>query len=274
MVPILGAIRPWQVVFLAVGLPGMLLTPLMATVREPLRRGLRAVTAAGRPSVVPVREVWRHIRRNGRTFTCHHLGFSLLNFAGYGGAAWIPTFLQRTHGMSARDAGIWFGVIVTIAGTLGIVCGGRLADGMLARGKRDAMMRIGIYSTLSWAPFGLGYLLAPTATWSLILLTPAVLVGAMTGGAAAAAVQQITPNEMRAQVSAVYLFVVNLIGIGMGPTAVALVTDYVFRDDAAVRWSLLLVGLVTHTGCITCLALGLKPFRESLDRAEAAIAAS
>ncbi len=215
---------------------------------------------------MPVREVWAHIRRNGRTFFCHNLGYSLLAFAGYGGAAWIPTFLQRTHGMIARDAGIWFGVIVMIGGTLGIVCGGRIADWLLARGQRDAMMRIGIYTTLAWAPFGIGYLLVPSAFWSLVLLTPAVFVGAMTGGAAPAAITQITPNEMRAQASAFYLFVVNLIGIGLGPTAVAMVTDYVFGDDAAVRWSLLLVGIVTHLGCVTSLALGLKPFRASLDR--------
>jgi MFS family permease len=92
----------------------------------------------------------------------------------------------------------------------------------------------------------------------------------MTGGAAPAAITQITPNEMRAQASAFYLFVVNLIGIGLGPTAVAMVTDYVFGDDSAVRWSLLLVGIVTHVGCVAALALGLKPFRESLDRVEAA----
>ena len=75
---------------------------------------------------------------------------------------------------------------------------------------------------------------------------------------------------MRAQASAFYLFVVNLIGIGMGPTAVAMVTDYVFRDDSAVRWSLLVVGIVTHVGCIASLGLGLKPFRASLDRMAAA----
>ena len=132
-VPIIGAIRPWQVVFLAVGLPGVLLTLLMGTVREPIRARPAQGDARRATRAVPIREVWAHIRRNGRTFFCHNLGYSLLAFAGYGGAAWIPTFLQRTHGVSARDAGIWFGVIVMICGTLGIVCGGRIADWLLAR---------------------------------------------------------------------------------------------------------------------------------------------
>ena len=269
--PVVGDIRPWQVVFFAVGLPGILLTLLMMTVREPIRRGLRKVAGNAARVPVPVREVAAHVRRNGRTFLCHNLGYSFLAFAGYGGAAWIPTFLQRTHGMSARDAGIWFGTIVMIGGTLGIVCGGRIADWLLARGQRDAMMRIGIYTTLAWAPFGIGYLLVPSAAWSLVLLAPAVFAGAMTGGAAPAAIQQITPNEMRAQASAFYLFVVNLIGLGLGPTAVAMVTDYVFRDDGALRWSLLLVGIVTHVGTVAALALGLKPFRASLDRVSATV---
>jgi MFS family permease len=270
--PVVGEVRPWQVVFFAVGLPGLVLALAMLTVREPIRRGVRrAATGAAHPPV-PVREVAAHVRRNGRTFLCHNLGYSFLAFAGYGGAAWIPTFLQRTHGMSARDAGIWFGTIVMIGGTLGIVCGGRIADGLLARGRRDAMMRIGIYTTIAWAPFGIGYLLVDSATWSLVLLAPAVFAGAMTGGAAPAAIQQITPNEMRAQASAFYLFVVNLLGLGLGPTAVAMVTDYVFGDDSALRWSLLLVGVVTHVGTVAALGLGLKPFRASLDRVAAATA--
>ena len=90
----------------------------------------------------------------------------------------------------------------------------------------------------------------------------------MTGGAAPAAIQQIMPNEMRAQASALYLFVVNLIGLGLGPTAVALVTDYVFNDDGAIGLSLLVVGIFTHIGAVVAFALGLKPFRESLDRLE------
>lgn len=269
--PVVGTIRPWQVVFFAVGLPGVFLTLAMLSVREPKRRGLKGAGGASPgSSSVPLREVMEHVRRNRRTFLCHNLGFSLLAFAGYGGAAWIPTFLQRTHGMSPRDSGIWFGSIVMVAGTLGIVTGGRLADWLSTVGYRDAMLRIGLYASIGWAPFGILYVLVPDVAWSLALLAPAVFVGAMTGGVAPAAIQQITPNEMRAVTSALYLFVVNLIGLGLGPTAVAVVTDYVFRDDMALRYSLLVVGIVTHIGTVLALGLGLKPFRDSLDRIEAA----
>lgn len=262
VLPVLGSIRPWQLVFFAVGLPGIALTLVMFTVKEPSRKGL--VKAGAAP--VPVREVLAYIKLNARTFVCHNLGFALLAFSGYGGAAWIPTFLVRRHGMSAHDAGIWFGTIVMVAGTAGILFGGWLADHLAHRGYRDAMLRLGLIATVAWVPFGTSYLLVGSATLSLTLLAPAVFAGAMTGGAAPAAIQQIMPNEMRGQASAIYLFAANLIGLGMGPTAVALVTDYAFRSDQAVGLSLLWVGLVAHVGTLAALLLGLRPFRESRDR--------
>jgi MFS family permease len=85
-------------------------------------------------------------------------------------------------------------------------------------------------------------------------------------GVAPAAIQQIMPNAMRGQASAIYLFVVNLIGLGLGPTAVALTTDFVFRDDQAVNYSLLIVNTVAHLVAAMLLWIGLKPFMSSLDR--------
>jgi hypothetical protein len=83
---------------------------------------------------------------------------------------------------------------------------------------------------------------------------------------APAAIQQMMPNVLRGQASAIYLFVVNLIGLGLGPTAVALMTDYVFRNDDAVRYSLLVVGTAAHLLAAGLLWNGLKPFLVSLER--------
>ena len=99
-----------------------------------------------------------------------------------------------------------------------------------------------------------------------LLLVPAVFTASMPFGCAPAAIQEMMPNPMRAQASALYLFVVNLIGLGIGPTAVAMMTDYVFGDDMAIRYSLLWVGLIAHLGSGVLLWLGLRRFRDSLDR--------
>ncbi len=267
--PMIGEIRSWQVIFFIVGLPGMLLALLMYTVREPLRRGARMVKAADgslKTKQIPLGEVYAYILKNKATFFCHTVGFALLSFSSYGSTAWIPQFFERTYGWSAARAGIVYGAIVAIFSTLGIVAGGRLADWMAARGKEDATMRVGLLVSLLWFAFGMFYPIMPTASLSIAFLIPAAFLASAPFGVAPAAIQQIMPNEMRGQASAVYLFVVNLIGLGLGPTAVAVVTDDVFHDKSRLRYSLLIVATVAHIGSSLLLWLGLKPFRKSLER--------
>lgn len=261
--PIVGETRPWQVIFFIVGLPGVVLALLMYTVREPKRRDLRKNKAQ-----MPLREVLAYIYENKTTFICHNVGFALISFSNYGSTAWVPTFFMRTHGWSAADAGYIYGAIVAITGTIGIVVGGRWADWLTSRGRTDSSMRVGLYVTLAWIPFSI-YPLVSSGHVASLLLTPAVFLTSAPFGVAAAAIQQMMPNEMRGQASAIYLFVVNLIGIGLGPTAVAITTDYIFGDDNAVRYSLFAVASVAHIVAAVLLWLGLKPYRESIERLKA-----
>lgn len=267
--PIVGATRPWQIIFFIVGLPGVLLSLLMYTVREPVRRGMRMVKGADgalRAAKVPMREVFRYILENKTTFLCHNIGFALISFSNYGSNAWIPTFFHRTHGWHESTAGIVYGSIVAVFGTLGIVAGGRFADWMAERGYRDSSIRVGLIGSLLWFSTGVLYPLVPDGNLAAALTAPAVFFTSAPFGVAAAAIQQMMPNPMRGQASAIYLFVVNLIGLGIGPTAVAVTTDYVFRDDYAVRYSLLIVAVLAHLVSVALLWGGLKPFLRSLDR--------
>jgi MFS family permease len=268
-VPLIGATRPWQVIFFIVGLPGVLLAILTFTIREPARRGVRlAKTRDGttRPVQVPVRESLAFFRQNWHTLVCHNVGFALLSFSSYGSSAWIPTFFVRNHHWTEARAGMVYGTIVAIFGTLGIVAGGRLADWMSERGYRDSTMRVGFLVSLAWIPTGILYPILPDAHWAVVLLVPTILLTSAPFGVAPAAIQQMMPNVLRGQASAIYLFVVNLIGLGLGPTAVALMTDYVFRNDDAVRYSLLVVGTAAHLLAAGLLWNGLKPFLVSLER--------
>lgn len=128
ILPVIGHVRPWQLIFLILGAAGVLFTLLMLAVREPARRGVGAGVA------VPLAEVGRYIRNNRRTVLCHNFGFAGLAFAGYGSGAWIPTFYIRTYGWDAGQVGIVYGSIVAVFGCLGIVFGGRLADWMSSAG--------------------------------------------------------------------------------------------------------------------------------------------
>jgi MFS family permease len=137
--------------------------------------------------------------QNWRTFFCHNVGFALLSFSSYGAAAWVPTFFVRNHGWSEAKAGQVFGWIVAIAATLGIVAGGRLADWMVERGRREATMRVGLIAALAWLPCGMLYPLAPDGNWAAALLVPSVFLAAAPFGVSAAAIQQMVPSGMRGQ---------------------------------------------------------------------------
>ena len=215
-----------------------------------------------------MKQVWTYIRENRSAFLYHNLGFALLALSGYGGAAWVPTLLIRRFGWSGAQPGLVQGTIVAVCGTMGVVFGGRLADRMLRAGRRDAALRVGLIAALAWLPFGILYPLMPTGWLTAAMLAPAIFFRAWPFGVAPAAIQQMMPNEMRGQASAVYQFVLNLIGLGLGPTAIALMTDFVFRNDAAVHLSMVTVTVTAHLGAALLLWKGLAPFRRSLELLE------
>jgi MFS family permease len=259
--PLFGTIQPWQQVFIIVGLAGLVGVPLLYTLQEPWRRGVRTAGS------VPTREVVAYIGSNWKTFACHNLGFALLSFSSYGSGAWIPAFYIRRHGWTQGEVALRYGLIVMIAGTLGIACGGRVADWLASRDHRDSKMRLGLIAAVVWAPFGMLYPLVGSDQLSLLLLIPSVFTASMPFGVAPAAIQEMMPNQMRGQASALYLFVTNIIGLAIGPTALALISDYIF-GQANVHLSLVWVATVAHILAALLLWRGLKPFVRSLDRLE------
>jgi MFS family permease len=213
-----------------------------------------------------MKEVFNYIWQNRATFIYHNVGFALLSFSSYGSSAWIPTFFVRNHGLTEAQAGQLYGWTVAIFSTLGVAMGGRFADWMAERGRQDATMLTGLIVSLGWLPFGLFYPIVSDTYLATALLIPSALMSSAPFGVAPAAIQQIMPNAMRGQASAIYLFVINLIGLGLGPTAVAMTTDFVYHDDQAVNYSLLLVNTVAHLVAAALLWMGLKPFIGSLER--------
>jgi MFS family permease len=257
-VPVLGPVPTWRFIVILVGLPGVLLSLLLVSVREPLRRG-----HGGR---VPVREVAGYMLSNKWTLLCHNLGYAVLSLLAYAAGAWNPTFFIRHYGWSAASSGIMMGTVSMIFGTLGVIAGGRFADRMADRGCRDSKMRVSLYTTLASLPFGVALYLAPTGALATAIYIPLMFFGCAWYGIGAAAIQEMMPNAMRGQASAIFLLMGTLIGPGIGPTAVALLTDYYFHNDAAIGYSLLIVRVVGTLLGAALLWLGLKQFRLSMDR--------
>ncbi|MBI2434488.1 MAG: MFS transporter, partial [Candidatus Hydrogenedentes bacterium] len=236
-----------------------------------LRRS--ALSLNGGPGVshepVPITHAISYMRDNWTCFLCHNFGFGLLAFVTYGYSAWVPTFFGRVFGWTPAEAGVWFGVTVMVFGSLGILFGGYLADRLLHHGYRDAKMRVGFFAAVCSIPFGALFPIASSAMVSLALLAAATFILAMPFGVAPAAIQEMMPSSMRGQASAIYLFVVNLIGMGLGPSAVAWFTDYVFQNEAMVGRSLLAVNMIGAISAALLLGFGLAHFRTSIQYLEA-----
>lgn len=263
ILPLAGAIHPWQILFFVVGLPGILLAPLLYTIREPKTRG-----GSFHPSV-PIRQVFSYIFTNWRTFLSHNAGFGLLSLVSYASGAWVPSFYVRTYHWNIARVGWVYGCTVMVFGSLGIIGAGRVADYLRARGRANANIYVGLWIGLIWIPIHFLMLLAPSAIWATVWLVPACLLAAAPFGVAPAAIQQMMPPNMRGQASAVYLFILNLIGLGLGPSAVAWFTDHVFHRADALRYSMLIVSTAACILSVTLLWSCLKAFLTSLGRLQA-----
>jgi MFS family permease len=255
--PLIGVVRPWQTVFIVVGLPGLLIALSMLTVREPGRRDHSRGT-------VPLRTVFAYVRDNRRTFACQCFGFALSATVNYGIAAWLATFLIQTHGLSAQRAGMLQGVLTMTIGTFGVLAGGRVADIFARRGYIDGALRVGIIGAIGMLVSATAYALTPSTTAAIAWLVVVNFFAAFPWGAASAAAAEIVPPAMRAQGVALYFFVLSLVSSAVGPWSVAAVTEYVFGDDAALRYGLAIVNLVGMFGAITLFAIGLPAYRRTL----------
>ena len=267
VLPIVGEVYAWQVVFFVVGLPGLLVALWALTLKEPVRRGhtRKTVDANGREVLesVPVKDVVDYMRANSLTLFSHHVGYALCAMMAYGVSAWIPTFLIRTHGWEAGDAGIYYGIIVVIFGTAGVVTGGWMADKLTEMGYRDGKLRVLLYGALACIPFTAVYPFLDNAWVAMALIAPSTFFATFCTGAGPAGVQEIMPNQMRGQASAFMIFVVTIIGLGLGPTAIAVVTDAVFADDNMLYASLGIVATAILVIAVVVIWSGLDAYKAS-----------
>lgn len=268
-IPLIGDVYSWQVVFFAVGLPGILVGLWVLTIKEPARRGhvRQEIDADGvsKAVEVPMREVLAYMWANRGTVIPLNLCYALSAMMAYGVSAWIPSFFIRTHGWTAAEAGHNYGLIIVVFGTLGVITGGWLGDFLTSKGFRNGRMIVVAFTGLIAMPFTLAYPLVSDPTMALWLLAPSTFFATFTTGSGPAALQELMPNQMRGFASAVMIFVVTIIGLGLGPTSIALVTDYVYGDEQMLRYSLVVVPAVVLTLAVLLGLWALRNYNKSLD---------
>jgi MFS family permease len=254
--PLFGLVRSWQAAFICVGAPGFVIALLMLTVREPLRQ-------AGLREQPPISHAVDYLKQNRRAFILQLLGYSLIALAAYGLGSWVPTFFIRTHHWTAAQAGISYGLTLTVAGTFGGVIGGIIGDRWRNAGTADARLLVSVIAAVVWMPFILIGVFADDPWLALAMLGIASCFSSMVNGLGPTTVQDIVPDWLRGQATAIYFFVINLLGLGIGPTAVALVTDRVYGADSALRLSLATVAIPAILIGIALLFAARTPYRRT-----------
>ncbi len=235
VLPLVGALKPWQMTFVAVGLPGLLIVAMLALVREPPRRGAKSTDGEQHASIA---EVGAQLRRHWRAYSGLVGSMCLLAILGYATTAWYPEFLMRTYGVERTVAGAQFGTIFLVAGSLGVIAGGWSVAPLERRGYQDAPLRIVLICAVLWMPPAILGPLASTSEWAVLAACPIMFFLNAFFSVGISGLQLITPNNMRAQISALMVLTTNIFSIALGPMVVGFLTDFVFGDDQALRYSL------------------------------------
>jgi MFS family permease len=254
--PVIGTVRAWQLTFFAVGIPGLIVAALMSTVIEPPRRGAQQPAAEN----IPVRDVIGYVVDHRHAYGPMFLGLAVQGMMVIGTIAWTPSFFVRTHGWDIAHFGQVFGLILMIISPLGLMFGGWLAEHLAKKGYHDANMRIVVMVAVLIFPFQVAFPLVSDPWVAIGLLAVQNFIAPWAFGPQNAAFQVITPNRMRGQVTALFLFIFNFTGFGLGPTFIALITDYVFGAEDQLRFALALAALVIEPLAAWIFWKGMKPY--------------
>jgi MFS family permease len=258
--PLLGTIASWRVTFLLVGFPGLLFALLVYTIREPVRRSLK-LSSDGRPTQLSLKEALGEMGQRWQSL----IGLSLVtvfqSMCAYALTAWAPTFFVRVHGWTAGQAGRALALILATVGCLGMYLGGVFSDRWLRRGVSDAPLKVSAISAIGAALLLPAAFMLPAASWTLLVMAPGIFFLALPMGIAVAALQRIFPNQVRGQVSALLLFMLNLGGLSLGPLLPGVFNDYLFHNGKMIGYSLALtIGMAALLMLLSAVAT-LRPYR-------------
>jgi len=268
-VPMIGELHGWRMVYLVFGIPGLLLAIVfLLTVKEPARHGLT------RPGSAPIRDVALFLVRGpaARVYVPLLCAAVLNSLYLMGIGAWRPTFYERTYGLGPAEYGPIIGLGMLIAAPVGVALGAFVVE-RLARSWDDAHLRLVLLTELLTIPVVILAPLMPSFTLALACQVMLNILLMMSAPSRLAAMQIITPNEMRAQANAIFMFLFGAIGAGLGPSVIALVTDFIFKDEAELRYAMLTTAAIAAPVVAICTLTALRPYgrlyRSIIDRERA-----
>ncbi|MBV9996135.1 MAG: MFS transporter [Caulobacteraceae bacterium] len=244
--------RSWQALFIASALPGFVVAAMVAGLREPVRRGAGAAEVAAAP-------LWPFLRRHGLAFWTLALVYAGYAVTGYGVSLWTPTVLMRIHHFSPAQSGTVSGLILLLCSVPGYAGAGFLSDlldrwrGPQGRAMAPLFLTPPLFAVLVWLA------LTNDLTSTMCALIASFFLFSLGSVTLLPALQAFLPNRLRGQGLAIVVLVGNVAGLGIAPTVIGAVNDYVFHDEMKLQVS---VGLVNAAvaALIMLLAIGLPRF--------------
>lgn len=248
--PGFGELAVWQQLFVLVGLPGLLLAPvILMTVRDP-----RSAIRDDKPSLA---DTWRAVRDDRRLLILHFIGFTALAAALFAIMAWLPAVLGRRLGLEANEIGWTAGILVLLCCPIGTLSAGWLADRLGRSHGQTAPFRAALVGAAIMLPAMLIVVSASGSLMLLIGLAAALFVAPWPLVLATMGLQTMVAPRQRAQVTAMFLLVANLLGQTGGVSLVALGTQQVWHDDRMVHAALASV-------CIVAVLVAILPIRGAM----------
>ena len=257
----------WRMTFVAVGVPGLAIALLVRfTVKEPKRGASddKKEIDAAPPFMEVARYMWRTPATRHVVF-----GSSLAGFVGYGMVLWLPAFFVRSHGLSQTEVGFTLALMSGVVGGTGTFVAGKIAD-MLARRDARWFAWVVAIGKGGLVPFLVAFFLMQEFIPALLVYLIPAFFGGFYLAPTFAMIQSLVRPEMRSVAAAICLFMLNIIGMGIGPQSVGILSDYFAAEygDQSLRYSLMCFSLV-NIWCAAHYFLAARNFREGVAKAAA-----
>jgi MFS family permease len=261
-------IHVWQMVFIAVGLPALIGALLLLTVPEPPRRG---TMQHGAQTAMSLWQIIGYLFKHWRLYAPMFFGLAFSAMETYGTLQWRVPFLQRTYGWG-NEAGYVLGVANILFQFLGLLVGSWFT-GWMAKKYDDANVRVVAIMYTITPIFAILGPLMPNPWLSVFCAGMTGLCGLAGASPQNAAIQSVTPNQMRGQVTALYLFIFTVIGQGLGPVFIGLVTNFVIKDESLIRYAMAGTAAFMTPLAALIIWLGVKPYGRAIAEIKAREAA-
>jgi MFS family permease len=265
-IPLLGDVRSWQAVFIIIGVPGLALSLLIFTTSEPRRRGETQIARAGLSWRATYGALLKFMGARRWFFLWHYLGFAFASAVVVGCVGWYPAHMARAFHMGTGRIGLTLGLTIIGFGLVGKVLCGRSVDALYRRGYGDAQLRWYAGCMLVAVPAGV---IGTTSGELGIFLTGIgimVMLLQPLPACAYAAMNLVTPNQLRGAGVALFNLTAGLLGSISGPVLIAAIGEHFFKGPSGIGYGMAVVIAICCPLGAASLALGCRPMREAYSR--------